>query len=118
MRTTRRMDVMIARPPAELRWINPTFHFELKVPGLLIHLEVQRFHHRFGAAREFHGVIAVGQFQRFAVAAIDLRVKREVGCESLGRRWIDPLLGVANQERRGGRLIVLVAHAERDGVCG
>jgi len=38
MRATGGVDMMIARPPAELRRVNPTLHFEFKLPGLCIHI--------------------------------------------------------------------------------
>src|SRR5690349_23455788 len=45
-------------------------------------------------------------------------MKWKIGREPLGLRRIDPPMRVANHERRGGRLVFLVAHAERDGASG
>ena len=118
VRATSGVDVMIARPPAELRRIDPAFHLEVGF------CERRRDGHRddfgdgFGATRELDGVVSFRQANRFSVRAINLRVKGKVGREPLGLRRIDAALRVANDERRHGGLAVLVHHAEDDGARG
>ena len=75
------------------------------------HRECLRPCARLGAAPELHTVCAGRQPDQVAVAAIDLRVKGEIGREALGLRGIDPALRVANHEAGHGRLAGLVAHA-------
>src|SRR5207247_10091772 len=43
-----------------------------------------------------------------AVGTIDLGVEEEIGREPLGLRWIDPALGIANEQAAGrGRAIIV-----------
>src|ERR1051326_195795 len=118
MRATGGVNVMIPGPPAELRWVDPTLDFAFKLPRLRIHFEVFCLGNGFGSAGEFDGIIAIRQFQRFAVSAIDLGMKRKIGGEPLGLRRINSPLRVANDEFCGGGLVVFIADPQRDGAGG
>ena len=98
------VDVMIARPPAELGGIDPTLHLErATLLGVGADRELLRLRHGLRSAREFDRVVAVGQFERFAVSAVDLRMEGEIGREPFRLRRVNPALGIADDERRGRR---------------
>ncbi len=82
--------------------------------GSIVDVDLLRLLAILRAARVLDGVIARRQRDRFAVGAIDLRLEGKIGREALGLRGIDAVLGVADQERAGGGLVVGIEHAERD----
>jgi len=64
-------------------------------------------------------VIVTGwQTDRLSVGAIDLRLEKEVGCETLGWIRIKTVQPVANNKRGHRRLAFLVAHSQLDGARG
>ena len=71
----------------------------------------------FGAARERHREFPVRQRQRFAVAAVHLRLKGQVRRQALARRRIQARGGVANDEPRHRRAPLLVFDPKRDVPC-
>src|SRR5215813_1879780 len=114
MRAPGGMDVMIARIPAELRDINPSFEFErVRLRPIRGDLDGLPFDQIFGPAREFDLVLACREFDLLAVRAIDLRVEIEIGRQPFEAWRIDAFLRVANDERRRRGLAVFVQHAER-----
>ena len=90
------VNVMVARPPTELRRINPAFDLEagaLQLPGDDDRLLAGD---RFRPARKLHRVAPLWQTHRFPISPIDLRMKREVRRQPLGLGRIDALLRVAD----------------------
>jgi hypothetical protein len=96
MRTTGRVNVMIAGPPAELRRVGPTLDFEFELPGIGIDGHLLVFGNGFGSTGEFDGIIAVGQFHSFAIATINLRMEWKIGREPFGLRRINATLRMMN----------------------
>src|SRR4051812_36214596 len=118
MCATSGMDVMIARPPTSERWIDPTNSAEcicLKRSG---DDQFRLLRNALRSAREDDGVFAFRQFDGIAVAAVNLRVKSEVGRESFGDVGINALLPVANEKGPQRRLTVLVEHTKHDCLGG
>lgn len=119
VRAARRVNVVVAGHPARERGIDPAL--DLEVPLLAWRVcdgERRGLFHGFGAALKLHDVGACGESEILAVGAIDLRMKGEVGRESLGLRRVNALLLIANDKPRGGGPIVFIAHAQRDRVGG
>ena len=115
MRATGRMNVMIAGPPTALGRIDPAFHFEVELIALCASIvSVCRLRDRFRPARKLDRVFAVGQTKRFAVGAIDLRMKAEIRREPFRLARINAALRVANLETASGRLSVFVEDVESD----
>ena len=117
----RGVNVMVARPPAELCGIDPTL--DLKARALsrttilaaraasrLHDRELLRLRNRFRTAPELHLVRAGRKLHEFTISAVHLRVEREVGRQALGARRIHAALRVANDECRDRRRTRFVAH--------
>src|SRR5437016_77171 len=107
MRATGGVNVMIARPPAALGRINPAFHLEGRGRGMAFYNERPFLDDGFRSARKFHRILSGGQLERLTVAAIDLRMKREIGREPLVWRGIDAVGAIAQQKTAGGWLVLL-----------
>ena len=112
VRAPGRVNVVIPRPPAELRRVDPTLEFEGERLLFTGHLRRFRFRDIFRTARVFDGVFAGRQLFRLAVGAIHLRMKSKVRREPLGLRRINAPLIVPNDEHRGGWLPVFVKHVK------
>ena len=108
VRATRRVNVVIAGPPAELRWIDPAINLECDGFGAWADNDRLLSGDGLRAAPEFHAVDAVGQLDLFSVATIDLRMDCEVGREALRLRRINAQSLIADKERRRRRLVVFV----------
>src|SRR5262245_40250256 len=106
MCATGRVNVMIARPPAQLARIDPTLHFERAGLRRLFDVHRLRLRNRFRTAREFHGIRARRQFKSLTIRTVNLRVKREVGSKPFGLRWVNAALSTTDEKRSRGGLII------------
>ena len=113
MRAARRMDVMIARPPAEERRINPALHLERRLARLRIHDQREQLRHGLRPAREGDGIAPCRQPEILAIAPIHLVLEEEVWLQPLRAQRIHPPRLVTNLEGRHRCLPVLVPHSER-----
>src|SRR5271165_2056653 len=85
MRATRGVHMMVAGIPAILRGIDPAVEPERKLGGaLVIHREFLHMGNILGPAVVGDRVVTGWQAYLLAVGAVDLRLKEEVGRESLG----------------------------------
>ncbi len=79
------VNVVIARIPAELRQFDPSFQAKCERLRLACgNFDVLSFDQIFRAAGEFDSIIARRKFYLFAVRAVDLRMKVEIGRKPLG----------------------------------
>src|SRR5262245_45005914 len=112
------VDVVIAGNPAEVGELDPALHAERfarfgcggNSDGLL-EIEV------FGAAVVGNFVFAGREEDFFAVTAINLSVKEEVGGQATRLRWIDAVVRVAKHELAGGGCAVVVENGELHADC-
>ena len=111
------VDMVVARPPAHERGVDPALNLDRLGFVLVIDCDRPGLYVRFRSAVEFHLIRSVGQFHGLSIRAIDLRVEVKVGCESLGLRWIYPAELVPNFKSSSGRLTVFIQHFERKIVC-
>ncbi len=112
VRAARSMDVMIAREPSAQRWIDPALHIEVKLVDCWTDIYCAQQWQHLWAARELYGIPPWWQAQGVAIAAVDLRVKTEVGSGSLRLGGVDAPKLIADLERTSARLIVLVEHTQ------
>src|SRR6185369_17764196 len=108
MSAPRGVDVVIAGPPAQLRWINPPLQTKFQRLRLATHGHLFGLRQILRAARVFDGVRTGWKFHFFAVGAIDLRLKTKVGREAFGRWRIDAPFLVADDKAGDGGLIVFI----------
>ena len=108
------VDVVIARPPAHQRRVDPALHLKRLGDVRGANGEGAGLRDRLGASIIANGVGAARQFHVFAVGAVDLRVKMKVRRKPLGLRRIDAAQLVAKFKTSRGRLAVFVEHLERD----
>src|SRR5687768_17409392 len=96
------VNVVIAGPPAGFGRVDPALEGEGgRLIFLTADLDLRSPGKVFGTAGVFDRVLAPGEFDRLAVGAIDLRMKREVRGEALGLRGVDVTLLVAEDEAGG-----------------
>src|SRR3954462_234208 len=113
MRATGGVDVMVARPPAAQRRVDPAFELDQDA-GFTIHADGLMTGAIFRAARRLDRVNGAGQVYLFAVRSINLRLKGEVGRQAFGQRGIDAALAVADRDAGGGRFSIFVEYSEAD----
>src|SRR5215510_13366898 len=108
------VDVMIARIPAQLCNINPSFEFESECP-LPIRADPDRlsFDQIFRPARVFDFVLTYREFDLLTVRAVDLRMEIEIWREPFEARRIDAILRVTNDKRRRRGFSVFVKYTQR-----
>ena len=107
---------MVARPPAELRRINPTLDLKCGLFRFRRHFQRALLHHRLRPARHHDGIPAGGQADVFTVTSVNLVVEEKVRFKPLGAQRINASDGIANFECCRRRLAGLVLHAEGDGL--
>ena len=112
--TTCGVDMVIARPPAHQRRIDPALYLERLGDVRIADGDGAGLRDRLGASIIANGVGAARQFHVFAVGAVDLRVKMKVRRKPLGLRRIDVSKFVSKFKTGGGRLAVFVEHLERE----
>src|SRR5438105_11707555 len=78
MCAARGVNVMVPRPPAQFRGINPALHLKRSCLRLAFHRDRPILDQRFWSARKFHGVSSVRQSNRFPITTINLRMKSEI----------------------------------------
>src|SRR5438128_574209 len=83
MRTARGMNVMVPRPPAQFRGINPALHLKRSCLRFTFHRDRPILDQRFWSARKFHGISSVRQPNCFAIATVNLRMKSEIRSQPL-----------------------------------
>ena len=108
-----RVDVVVARVPAHLRQVDPPSQREdLAMDPALGHLDRPAGHEVLRPAGDLDVVSARRQGDRLAVAAVDLGMEEEIRREAAAGRGINSPHPVADDERGGRRLPVLVADPE------
>ena len=116
VRTAGSVDMVVARPPAVLRRIDPSLELKPKLArSVPLNGQFLRPPVEFRTAPIFDGVVAVRQSNLLAVSPVDLRLEREVRGESFRRIRIDPPLQVLDREGRDRRFAFLIADPQRDG---
>ena len=76
--------MVVARPPAHERGVDPALNLERLGFVLAIDFDRSSLGERLRATIEFYLIRPVGQFHGLSIRAIDLRVEVKVGCETLG----------------------------------
>src|SRR5678816_756493 len=109
-----RVNMMVAGPPTELGWINPSFHLERSVLGICRYIQGAAHGHRFRTAAHDYVVLPRRQAHIFTVATIDLRMEEKVRLDTLRLERVYAVERVANLESRHGGLAVLILHLEGD----
>src|SRR5215510_1577430 len=113
MHTSRCVNMMIARVPAETRRIDPAFQPENK--GLRFTFDYFDFlspDQVFRAACKFNQIISGWEFELFTVRAVDLRMKIEVRREAFGLRRINMTLRIADDKVAGCGASSLIEHTK------
>ena len=114
-----RVDVVVARVPAELRRPDPTLQGErLAMRRGLRHVDRPGLDLVLRPPRHRHGVSSRGEVDRLARVPVDLRVEPEVGGQATGLGRVDPPPGVPDEERGGRRPTVEVPDVEGHGHGG
>ena len=106
------VNMVIARPPAEPRGINPAPNLEGHFRGGWTHNHFADFRNRLWPTGKGDRVASVGQMFGLAVAAIDLGMKSKIRCQAFRRRWIDVAECVPNVECPGDGLTVFIADSK------
>src|SRR5271168_2088638 len=111
--------MLIARIPAEFRGIDPALESQGNFRRLrAIYGDFFGMRQILRTARVRDSVVAIREAQRFAVEAIDLRLKWKIRCKAFRRVRINAIITVLNYERSDGWLAVRVVNAKRNRVGG
>src|SRR5260221_11689518 len=111
------VDVMVARPPAKFRRIDPALNLKRGHLSFASNLQLAFLDNRFRPSREFDCVSSFRQFKTLAVRSIYLRMKRKIGGEPLILRRIDPSGLVANDKTAGGRFSIFILNPQSNLLC-
>ena len=117
MGATGGVDMVIARPPAHQRRINPALDFECLDSVRIGDGDGSVLRQRLGAAIKSDIVLTGWQSHMLAITTINLRMKVKVGRKPLGLRRIHAAKAVTDFKTGGCRHVVFVEYLERDFVC-
>jgi len=111
MCTAAGMNMGVTRVPSPFRRIDPAlqFHFDACVAG--IDGDRLRAGQVFGTAPALDGLFSVGQQNGLAVAAVDLRLEKEIRRHSHRLRRIDPILPIFDRKGSDTATTVSIAYS-------
>ena len=93
------MHVVIAGIPSLARRVDPALELERQLRrAVVVYRELLSMCQILRAAGISDSVVAFRQTYCLSIGALDLRLKKEVGSQALGRIGIEPVQPVANDE--------------------
>ena len=102
------------RSTSRARGIDPALDLKKLLTALCIDMKGDGLGNGLRSAREFDGVVAIGQAHLLAIAPIDLPLKPEIRREPLGRRGVNAFGAIKDEQAGRGRLALFVADFQGD----
>ena len=112
------VDVVVSAPPAEQGGIDPAPDLKLQRGACACDFDMTLLRHGLGATAEGDVVSAIRQLQHFAIAAIDLRVEKEVRRMALDLAGVDAPGLVLDKQLGHAGFAIFIGDGERDLACG